>query len=416
MGRAGVHVFRISGPLAGPVLDDMTGRRGDARVARLTDVRLHDGTVLDQGLALWFPGPSSFTGEDTAELHLHGSVAVERGLTEALIRRGLVPASAGAFTLRAFENGKLDLAQAEGLADLLSAETDGQRRQALGQLGGRLSELAAGWRAELLAISALLTAAIDFSDEEDVPDGVDDGVHTRIEALVSEMREALSGAEQARRLRDGVRVVLTGPPNAGKSSLLNALSASDQAIVSDVPGTTRDVIEVRMEREGRLIVLVDTAGMRDTADQVERIGVERARRAAASADLQLVLEPLATVREPALEDGRIYVATKRDLSPNVTAPDGWITTSATTVGGTVGLLAAIDARLGETDAGVLTRGRHIDLVRSAAEALASCGGVQAPELVAAGLQTALTQVRELVGDIHVEEVLGAVFAEFCVGK
>ena len=415
-GRAGVTVFRISGPAAGPILERMTGQRGVPRRARLCDVRLGDGTLLDQGLALWFPGPASFTGEDCAELHLHGSLAVERGLADALRALGAVPAAAGAFTLRAFENGKLDLVQAEGLADLLRAETDGQRRHALGQLGGRLSELAEGWRGQLLEAQARLAASIDFADEEDVPDEVIQPVRRALGSLVSEMDAALAQAEASLRLRDGARVVLTGPPNAGKSSLLNALAGGDHAIVSDVAGTTRDVIEVRIERQGQLIVLVDTAGLRETTDAVERIGVERAEAAASSADLRLVLRPTEAVTGPAPDDGALYLATKADAAPARSMPSGWLPVTVRTPDGLAPLLEALDARLAGAAPGPLARERHVAAVGEARRAISLAMETDISELAAAGLQTAVAHLEELTGRIGTEEVLGAVFSEFCIGK
>ena len=418
-GRAGVTVFRLSGPNAGAALSALTGSTGRPRHARLATVRLKDGSVLDRGLALWFPGPASFTGEDVAELHLHGSVAVERALSDELTDLGLEPAAAGAFTLRAFENGKLDLAQAEGLADLLRAETEGQRRHALGQLGGRLSDLVAGWRAVIVACMARLTAAIDFADEEDVPDGVDSAVRDELTALDHAMAAALSGADSARRLRDGVRVVLTGPPNAGKSSLLNALAGEDRAIVSSVAGTTRDVIEVRMVLGDHLVVLVDTAGLRDTTDPVERIGVERAQLAASQADLRLHLLPFAEVSEEAADDdGMVCLATKADLNldPDATLPAGWIPVSVRGGGGLDALISVLTTRLVAGSAGPITRERHLRTVGAAREAIQAAATAVLPELAAASLGEAIVALDEVTGRIGVEEVLGAVFGEFCIGK
>ena len=414
-GRSGVTVHRISGPLAGAVLDEMTGTRGQPRKARLVRLRLADGSVLDEGLVLWFPSPASFTGEDVAELHLHGSVAVERALHDALINRGLVHAEPGAFTLRAFENGKLDLAQAEGLADLLRAETEGQRRHALGQLGGRLSEIAAGWRSDLVAILALLTASIDFADEDDVPDALGGEVTERLDQLVGQMDEALAGARSAAQLRDGTRIVLTGPPNAGKSSLLNALAGHDHAIVSDIPGTTRDAIEVRLERRGQLLVLVDTAGLREADDLVERMGIARARQAVLTADLRLELRPIDEVHAPAPVGEALYVATKVD-DPDSSTPRGWISTSVRRQGGLDELLDAIDTRLDTADAGPLIRQRQVDATLEAKSQLVTARSATEAELAALEVRGALLTLGTLTGNVGVEEVLGAIFAEFCIGK
>ena len=414
-GRSGVTVHRISGPLAGAVLEEMAGTRGQPRKARLVRLRLADGSVLDEGLVLWFPAPASFTGEDVAELHLHGSVAVERALHDALIDRGLVHAEPGAFTLRAFENGKLDLSQAEGLADLLRAETEGQRRHALGQLGGRLSEIAAGWRSDLVAILALLTASIDFADEDDVPDALGGEVTERLDQLVGQMDEALAGARSAAQLRDGTRIVLTGPPNAGKSSLLNALAGHDHAIVSDVPGTTRDAIEVRLERRGQLLVLVDTAGLREADDIVERMGIARARQAVLTADLRLELRPIDEVHVPAPVGEALYVATKVD-DPDGSTPRGWISTSVRRRGGLDELLDAIDARLDTADAGPLVRQRQVDATIEAKRQLVKARSATEAEIAALEVRGALLMLGTLTGDVGVEEVLGAIFAEFCIGK
>ena len=408
-------MFRISGPLAGPVLEEMTGARGTPRIARLVSVRLPDGSLLDQGLALWFPGPASFTGEDVAELHLHGSIAVERTLREVLLARGLRPAEAGAFTLRAFEHGKLDLAQAEGLGDLLRAETEGQRRHALGQLGGRLSELAEGWRHALLGALALLTATIDFADEDDVPDGLDDRVVAILDDLIAGLDDALSGVQAAARLRDGVRVVLTGPPNAGKSSLLNALAGSDHAIVSDVPGTTRDVLEARIERSGHLVVLTDTAGIRETDDTVEQLGVARARAAIATADLRLELRPSDQVTAPAPDDGAIHLASKADIRDG-DLPQGWTPVSVRSPGGTDALLQALDARLDGSDAGPIIRQRQVEAAEAARSSLRSARDARSAEVAAFEIEAAVSALDALTGRIGTEEVLGAVFAEFCIGK
>ena len=416
---AGVAVFRISGPLAGAALEQLTGTCGTARRARLTTLRRGDGTTLDEGLSLWFPGPNSFTGEDVAELHLHGSVAVERALAEELTALGIEPATAGAFTLRAFEAGKLDLSQAEGLADLLSAETEGQRRQALGQLGGRLSEQAEAWRSELLRIFAMIEASLDFPDEGDVPGGVTDGLSAAIRGLRASLREALEDAEVASRLRDGVRVVLTGPPNAGKSSLFNALAGEDRAIVSEVEGTTRDVVEVRTQIAGQLVVLTDTAGLRETANPVERIGVARAEAARNQADIVLALSPAREVDAPPTDPDVLALASRADEMPNGAAlPEGWIPVSVRTKDGTAALMNALQARLGGSSAGVLTRARHVEAVRAALSALPGDAqdALAAPELIAASLQDALRHLDEITGRIAPDEVLGAIFAEFCIGK
>ena len=414
-GRAGVAVYRISGPLAGPVLDDMAAGRGEPRRARLVRLSLADGSLLDEGLILWFPAPNSFTGEDVAELHLHGSPAVERALTNALVERGLVPAAAGAFTLRAFEAGRLDLSEAEGLADLLEAETEAQRRQALGQLGGGLSARAGRWRSLALQALASIEAVVDFPDEDDVPDTLGASILPAIDALRRDMEGALAGAGAARALRRGVTVVLTGPPNAGKSSLLNRLLGEPRAIVSDRPGTTRDVIEVSVALAGTLVTLIDTAGLREVEDEVEAEGIARARRAISTADVRIELRDASDLTAQAEESNDvIWVANKIDRVSTV--PQGWIGVSALTGDGVDALLTVLGKRFELGDASVLTRQRHVDLVHDATVRLSRLSFDTPPELVAEDLRRVVYRLDELVGRIAPDDVLGEIFASFCIGK
>ena len=418
-GRAGVAVFRISGPRAGEVLDAFCGGRGQARRARLARVTLPDGSLLDHGLALWFPGPASFTGEDVAELHLHGSPAVERAFTDAMLDFGLAPATAGAFTMRAFAAGKLDLAQAEGLGDLLTAETEAQRRQALGQLGGAISARAEDWRAAILSALAALEAAVDFPDEDDVPDGVASQALAPLRALHADMRAAIAGADGAARIREGATIVITGPPNAGKSSLLNRLAGSERAIVSDEAGTTRDVLEVRMSLGGQLVTLIDTAGLREESEAgaIERDGIARARRAAETADLCLEVRDGREVDRTAEAGGSaIWIANKADLTDEP-VPDGWLAVSAVTGWGVDALLDRMTARIVMSGEGVLTRGRHVALVRRAAGQVETVmASAMPPEIAAEALRIALRDLEELTGRIAPDDVLGEVFAGFCIGK
>ena len=416
-GRAGVSVFRISGPRAGEVLDAFCGGRGKPRLARLVTMRLTDGTVLDQGLALWFPAPASFTGEDVAELHLHGSPAVERAFGDAMIAFGLSPATAGAFTLRAFEAGKLDLAPAGGLGDLLAAETEAQRRQALGQLGGALSARAEGWRAQVLNALAAYEAAVDFPDEEDVPDDIAARATGPLEALRADMIDALAGAGGAARLREGVTVVITGPPNAGKSSLLNRLAGTDRAIVSEEAGTTRDLLEARIEVAGHLVTLIDTAGLREGEGAIEREGIARARQAAETADLRVEVRDAVTVMGPPPSDGNaLYVANKTDLLSSA-PPKGWLAVSAMRTDGIVPLVDALTERIAAGGGeGALTRERHVTLVRSAVDRTKLVGGGLPPELASETLRLVLRDLEELMGRIAPDDVLDEVFAGFCIGK
>src|SRR5690606_16468341 len=289
-GRAGVAVVRLSGSTASRALETLSSQPlPSPRRASLR--RLHDsaGERLDDALVLWFPAPHSYTGEDVVELHLHGGRAVVRDVLEALAAvPGLRPAEPGEFTRRAFDNGKLDLAEVEGLADLIDAETAGQRRQALRQLDGGLSALGEGWRARLVRILAQLEADIDFPDE-DLPERVAAAVAPGIEELANEMRRHLDDGRRGEILREGFHIAIIGPPNAGKSSLLNWLAQRDAAIVSDTAGTTRDVVEVRLDLGGWPVIVADTAGLRETAETVEREGIRRARARAEAADLVIAL-------------------------------------------------------------------------------------------------------------------------------
>ncbi len=317
-GRAAVTVVRISGPAAGAALDTLAGRRPEPR--RLSLRRLIDpatGILLDQALVAWLPGPGTATGEDMAELHLHGGTAVRAAVLRAL---GAIPdcrpAEAGAFTRRAFLNGRLDLTEAEGIADLIEAETEAQRVQALRQLEGALGRQVAAWRDTAIDLLASAEAALDFADEGDVDDsGLDAALTGRAAELAQDIRKTLADGRRGERLREGFCVVLAGPPNAGKSTLLNALAGRDAAIVSDIPGTTRDAIEVRCDLGGLPVMLVDTAGLRETADPVEAEGVARTRRRIETADLVLRLIPI-DAPEPDRESGpaTLWVRTKADLA------------------------------------------------------------------------------------------------------
>src|SRR4249919_156216 len=294
---AAIAVVRISGPRAGEALKALAGRMPEPRKAGLARVRdPATGEAIDEALALWFPGPNSETGEDMAEVQLHGGRAVVAAVLGALGRiEGLRPAEAGEFTRRAFENGRLDLTAVEGLADLIGAETEAQRRQAYRQLKGLLGDRAETWRARLIEALALVEARIDFSDEADVPEDLIGPALVIAHSLRDEIAQALLGAARGERLREGLVVAIAGPPNAGKSTLLNRIARREAAIVSPIPGTTRDVIEVHLDLGGYPVTLLDTAGIRDSDDPVEQDGVRRARQRAGAADLVLWVED-ATVR------------------------------------------------------------------------------------------------------------------------
>jgi tRNA modification GTPase len=424
-GRAGVAMVRVSGPGAGGALQALTGKAlPKPRFAALRTLSAPlDQTHIDDALVLWFPGPASFTGEDCAEFHVHGGPAVVTALIDALARLpGLGPAEPGAFTRRAFEHGKLDLAQAEGLADLVDAETEAQRRQALRQIGGGLSRLYEGWRAQLIPPMALLEAAIDFP-EEDLPADL----AARVAPLLGPLRAAMRAHLQDRRgeqIRDGFTVAILGAPNAGKSSLLNALAGRDAAIVSPIPGTTRDVVEVRLVLDGCVVWIADTAGLRDAADIVEAEGVRRALARAETADLRMGLVEAGQAAESALQaamrPGDIWIASKADLDG--AGPAGAIALSTQTGAGLGDVLAALTARaaggLDADAAPALTRARHRRLVETALAALdrADASIAFGPEIAAEDLRAAAAALGKLTGRIDVEDLLEEVFAKFCIGK
>lgn len=432
-GRAGVAVFRLSGPAAFAIGARLCGSLPRPRRAALRTVRAPDGEIIDAGLALAFRGPASFTGEDVLELHLHGSRAVEAALYETLAALGARPAEPGEFARRALENGKLDLAQAEALADLVDAETNEQRRQALGQLGGRLSALAEGWRARLLAILAPLEADIDFPDEEDVPAAVAARAGPAIDALMAELRSYQADAARLRAIRDGIAIAILGAPNAGKSSLLNRLAGSDAAIVSPTPGTTRDVIEVRLDLGGLPAVLADTAGLRAmTDDEIEAEGMRRARARAEDADIRiLVVDAAAGAAGLAdatglLRPGDFLAWNKIDLAPAPAAPAPAgvraFALSAKTgegVGEFIRILTdAARARFRPAHETGLTRLRHARAVETALAALARARGrvETAPELAAEDARLAARALGRIAGAVDVEEVLDEIFSSFCIGK
>ncbi|WP_426313955.1 tRNA uridine-5-carboxymethylaminomethyl(34) synthesis GTPase MnmE [Methylobacterium fujisawaense] len=427
-GRAAVAVIRISGPAARDVLVALCGSLPPPRRLSLRSLRdPADGTELDRALVAWFPGPDTYSGEDMAELHLHGGAAVRMGVLATLARfPGCRAAEPGAFTRRAVLNGRMDLAAAEAVADLIDAETEGQRRQALRQLDGALSRQVAAWRAEAVDCLAAAEAALDFADEGDVDDArLDAALFGRAARLRDAIAGTLRDGQRGERLREGFTVVLAGAPNSGKSTLLNALSRRDVAIVSDRPGTTRDAIEVRLDLGGLPVLLVDTAGLRETAEPIEAEGIVRTRARIDSADLVIALVPpdgavpeLGPTRTPILT-----VRTKADLfagSVTERESDG-PAVSARTGAGMARLLDAIQAAaesgLGTGDA-LITRARH----RAALEAcvghldrlLEGTGGL--PELAAEDLRLAVRALGEVAGHVGVEDVLDRLFSGFCIGK
>ncbi len=431
-GRAGIAVIRLSGIAAGETLAALAGKLPPPR--RATVARLRDpasGEVIDEGVVLFFPAPQSVTGEDVAELQVHGSAAVIAALLKLLgARQDLRLAEPGEFTRRAFENGKLDLTAAEGIADLVAAETAAQRRQALRQLAGELGALYEGWRGRLLRALAHVEAEIDFP-EEGLPPELGARMRNEIAQLRTEIAAHLDDAHRGERLRDGVAVAIIGPPNAGKSSLMNALARRDVAITSAIAGTTRDVIEVALDLGGYPVMLADTAGLRPTADPIEQEGVRRAMARAAAADLRLVVLDATRPAEAvalglAPDPDTLIVANKVDLAREDPA---WadalgaapaLRLSVTTGFGMPELLraleAAVAARLSASGTPLLTRARHREALEVCRTALARFAEAPLPELAAEDLRAATRALGRVTGRVDVEDVLDVIFREFCIGK
>ncbi len=414
-GRAAVAVLRLSGPGAGEVLAGLC-RPPPPRRAALRALRDAGGAVLDRALVLWLPGPGSYTGEDSAELHLHGGRAVIAAVAAALVARGARPAEPGEFTRRAFLNGRMDLIEAEAVADLVDAETEAQRRQALRQLEGALGALYRGWAERLLVLMAQEEALIDFPDE-DLPPEVAEAACAELAALRGAIAAHLNDAHRGERLREGLVFAITGPPNVGKSSLLNALAERDVAIVSPTPGTTRDALETRVVLGGVPVTLVDTAGLRAAADPIEAEGVRRARAHAAAADLVIAVREAGAAPGDVPPDA-LRVANKIDLGGAV--PAGALGVSAATGAGLAALrarLAAEAARLTDRSGPPpLTRARHRAALETASACLAGAAAAALPELRAEDLRGALRALGRITGEVGVEDVLDRIFAQFCIGK
>ncbi|TNE64171.1 MAG: tRNA uridine-5-carboxymethylaminomethyl(34) synthesis GTPase MnmE [Rhodobacteraceae bacterium] len=420
-GKAGVAVVRISGPLAFWTVEMLVGDVPAPRRTALRQLRDREGIVLDEALVICFEEGASFTGEQSAELQLHGSVAIVNAVLKCLSEiDGLRLAEAGEFTRRALENERLDLAQVEGLADLIEAETEAQRRQALKVFSGALGEKTERWRRALLRSAALLEATIDFADEE-VPTDVSPEVLVLIAEVMIELEAEVEGAKMAERIRDGFEVAIVGPPNAGKSTLLNMLAGREAAITSEVAGTTRDVIEVRMELKGLPVTLLDTAGLRETEDVVEAIGIERARERAKHADLRVILIPSADAK-PEIEpvEGDLVVIGKDDA--------GEFTGQGLSISGKTGqgvdvMVAGIAETLSvrASSASTAIRERHRVAMKAALSSMESArnevlNGPDRTELAAEELRRAIYALDCLVGRIDVETVLGEIFSSFCIGK
>ena len=418
-GKAGVSVFRISGPLAWDVVERLTGSVPKPRQASLRKL-VWDGEEIDTGLVLVFAAGASFTGEPVAELQTHGSTAVVALLQQALASMpGLRLAEPGEFTRRAMENGNLDLTQIEGLADLIDAETEAQRRQALRVLSGAIGKKAAEWRTGLIRAAALVAAVIDFSDEDDAPDDVTVEVLTITRDLRAELQIEIDGSRVRERVRDGFEIAIIGEPNVGKSTLLNALAGREAAITSDIAGTTRDIVEVRMDLNGLPVTFLDTAGLRETSDVIEAMGVDLALRRAADADLRIFLvenQKIAALLHPQSDD--LIVQAKSDLGSNQ-----GLAVSGKTGAGLRQLVEAIESTLSRrvAAAGIATRERHRQAMQRAMVALDAVenhitSGELAYELVAFDLGSAITAMDSLIGRVDVESLLDEIFSSFCIGK
>lgn len=412
---AAIAIVRISGCRASGALEALAGRLPEPRRASLAALRRPgSGELLDRALALLFPGPDTATGEDLAELHLHGGRAVVRSVLDALAGlEGLREAEPGEFTRRAFDHGRIDLAEAEGLADLLSAETEGQRRSALALAGGALSRQVEAWRQRLLGLAARIEAALDFSDEGEVGEDLPPGWTEDVAALAAEFAGMLA-RPPAERLRDGVRLVIAGPPNAGKSSLLNVLAGREAAITSEIAGTTRDIVEAPTAIGGTPFLLVDTAGLRDSDDRIEAIGVERTRQSLGAADLVLWL---GSPEECPDRSRSILVHAKADLGPP--HPESDVATSALTGTGVDDLVALIvrrGRRLLPREGEVAINARHRTAIAEALAALQEARGHNDLLLAAEALRQARLALDRVTGRAGTEDMLDALFDRFCVGK
>ena len=416
-GRAGVSVIRISGPDAFASAQALCGTLPALRQAGLRALYDDQGELLDQALVLAFAAPNSFTGEDVVELHLHGSIAVVAAVLRGLGQGSARMAEAGEFTRRALENDKMDLAQVEGLGDLIESETEGQRRQALRVLDGALGQKIEGWRASLIRAASLIEVTIDFADEE-VPVDVSPEVISLLGSVFNEVQVELNGFAAAERIRTGFEIAIIGPPNAGKSTLLNALAKRDAAITSERAGTTRDVIEVRMDLNGYAVTLLDTAGLRDGGDDVEVIGIQRAVQRAESADLRVFLHEPTEELPVAMRESDIRVAPKADMRA-----DDIFAISGKTGEGIVELTDRITDALGSmtASAGLATHARHRDAMAASLQALyiaQNCvgNGPDQYDIAAEEIRSAIRSLETLVGRIDVENLLDEIFSSFCLGK
>jgi tRNA modification GTPase len=423
---AAISTIRVSGPLVSVIIKECLSKQGLApRHATLVDVVSADKAVIDSGLAVYMPGPNSYTGEDTLEVSLHGGRIITELALKSFMSAGVRLAEPGEFTRRAFEAGKLDLTRAEAVADLIDAESEAQLQQALKQMNGALEGLYARWREEMTGCLALLEASIDFPDEEDAPDRVDGPVRAKLDALQGDLNLALAEGNITERIRDGFRIVILGKPNAGKSTLLNQLAKRDAAIVTDIPGTTRDIVEVRLTLGGYLVWVSDTAGLRDTVDVVEAEGVRRALKAADEADIRLWLyDARETFESDEVKPGDLVIANKSDLATPSHVSRETLQISAKTGEG----VDQVEARIAETlsvrthnvAAPMITRARHRQGIERASVHLEMAqshlkNGMGA-EFTAEEVRLASRELGSLTGHVDADRVLGAVFSSFCIGK
>jgi tRNA modification GTPase len=427
-GRAGIAVMRLSGPGVTRAIEALGCAVPPPRRATRARFRDAGGSAIDSGLILFFPAPASFTGEDVAELHLHGGRAILAGVAAALSQvPGLRFAEPGEFSRRAFEHGKLDLTEAEAIADLVAAETAAQRRQALAQLDGALSRLYEDWRDRLIRAAAHLEAAIDFP-EEGLPEGIETEISAMLASVAEEIAAHLADGRRGELLRDGVSIAILGPPNAGKSSLLNALAQRDVAITSAIAGTTRDIIEVRLDLAGYPVIVADTAGLRDAGDAIEQEGVRRARARGASADLRLVVVDatrldLAAEVQPVLGPDSLLVVNKVDLLDEAARrhlPAEALALSVQSGEGMTALLGRLQAevahRLAVGTGPVLTRERHRRGIEECLAAIERARMAILPELAGEDLRLGLRTLGRITGKVDVEDLLDVIFRDFCIGK
>ncbi len=423
-GRAGIAVVRVSGFQAAKVLMQLCGELPKPRFASLRNVK-SGGDLIDQALVLWMPGPHTVTGEDMAEFHVHGSPAVVTKLFAEFSKfENVIPAEAGAFTRRAFENGRLDLVEVEGLADLLRSQTESQRRLAMRQFLGEASAIYENWRGQLTAALAMLEAAIDFVDEDDVVQDAWNHVRPNVENLRDELLGAVELSTKAGAVRDGLKLVIAGPPNAGKSSLMNWLVGREAAIVSPIAGTTRDVVERVIDFNGAQVVVSDTAGIREiTSDAIEAVGIDRAKTEVRDADILVWVTSPDVIAEVGPErTPDVIIHNKSDLDSSRIRNDGSISVSVKNGRGlnrlTEVLKGLIQSRSSLTNNAIVVRDRHVSAVKETIRLLNdSLEDEKRPlELIAEDLRKATRAISSITGRIDVEDLLGKIFSEFCIGK